>query len=155
MFRLHLQSSSVSANAQHPGCFCPWTFPFNIGLHLLPSDDFVSCLDYLLIYPTGKFQALQLIVRVLFGAVDWPLALCMLFHFLEIEFEMIMGLQSNFFMVFVMFHIYINASQCDNTQLSFTLFSCLNQCFIFTLYFSTRISRDVVLTLHIESRIAE
>ena len=52
----------------------------------------MSCLDSLIGYSTGEFQALQLIVLVVFGAVDWPLASCMLAHFLEIYFEMIVGL---------------------------------------------------------------
>ena len=33
---------------------------------------------------TGEFQALQLIVLVMFGAVDQQLASCMLVHFLQI-----------------------------------------------------------------------
>ena len=63
-------SSSGSANAQHPGCFRPWTFSLNIGLNMLPLDSFVSCLHYLLGYSAGEFQALQLIVLAAFGAVD-------------------------------------------------------------------------------------
>ena len=52
MFRLSV-SSSDSANAHLPGCFRPWIFHLNIGLNMLPSDSFVSCLDYLLGYSTG------------------------------------------------------------------------------------------------------
>ena len=63
-------SSSGSANAQLPGCFCPWTFSLNIGLNILPLDTVVSCLHSLLGYSTGGFQALQLIVLAAFGAVD-------------------------------------------------------------------------------------
>ena len=63
-------SNSGSANAQHPGCFCPWTFSLNIGLNMFPLDSFMSCLHSLLGYSTGEFQALQLIVLVAFGAVD-------------------------------------------------------------------------------------
>ena len=44
----------------------------------------MSCLDYLLGYSTGEFQALQLIVLVMFGAVDKQLASSMLVHFLKI-----------------------------------------------------------------------
>ena len=44
----------------------------------------VSLHPYLLGYSTGEFQALQLIVLAAFGAVAWPLAPCMLVHFLEI-----------------------------------------------------------------------
>ena len=52
----------------------------------------MSCLDSLLGYSAGEFQALQLIVLVVFGALNKPLASCMLVHFLEIKFEMIVGL---------------------------------------------------------------
>ena len=37
---------------------------------MLPQDSFMSCLDFLQWYFTGEFQALQLIVLVVFGAVD-------------------------------------------------------------------------------------
>ena len=63
-------SNSGSANAQLPGCFCPWTFALNIGLNMFPLDSFMSCLHSLLGYSTGEFQALQLIVLAAFGAVD-------------------------------------------------------------------------------------
>ena len=38
----------------------------------------MSCLDSLLGYSTGDFQALQLIVLVVFGAVDCGLTTCIL-----------------------------------------------------------------------------
>ena len=41
-------SCSGSANVHLLGCFSLWTFPLNIGLNMLPSDPFMSCLDYLL-----------------------------------------------------------------------------------------------------------
>ena len=63
-------SNSGSANAQLPGCFCPWTFSLNIGLNMLPLDSFMSCLHSLLGYSTGEFQALQLIVLAAVGAVE-------------------------------------------------------------------------------------
>ena len=44
----------------------------------------MPCLDSPLGYSTGEFQALQLIVLVVFGAVDQPLASCMLVHLFEI-----------------------------------------------------------------------
>ena len=34
-------------------------------------------------------------------------------------------MENNFFIVFIMFYIYRNASQYDDTLFSFTLFSCL------------------------------
>ena len=43
----------------------------------------MSCLDSLQGYSTGEFQAVQLIVVAVFGAVDLRLASCMLVHFLE------------------------------------------------------------------------
>ena len=61
--------------------FPPRTFPLNTGLNMLPSDSSVSCLDSLLGYSTGELQALQLIVLAAFGAMDEPLASCMLVHF--------------------------------------------------------------------------
>ena len=63
-------SKSGSANAQLPGCFCPWTFSLNIGLSRFLLDSSMSCLHSLLRYSTGGFQALQLIVLVVFDAVD-------------------------------------------------------------------------------------
>ena len=57
-------------NAHLPGCFCPWTFRLNIGLNTPPSDSFVSYLNSHLGYSAGEFQALQLIVLAVFGAVD-------------------------------------------------------------------------------------
>ena len=59
-----------SANAQLPGCFRPWTLSLNIGLNMLHSDSFISCLHSLVGYSTRELQALQLIVLVPFGAVD-------------------------------------------------------------------------------------
>ena len=64
------KSYSVSANAQLPGCFRPYTFSLNIGSNIFPLDSFMSCLHSLLEYSTGEFQALQLIVLAAFGAVD-------------------------------------------------------------------------------------
>ena len=57
-------------NAHLPGCFCPWTFRLNIGLNTSPSDSFVSYLNSHQGYSAGEFQALQLIVLAVFGAVD-------------------------------------------------------------------------------------
>ena len=70
MFRLSVLSSSDSPNAHLPTCFRPRTFRLNIGLHIFFSDSFVYYLDFLLGYSTWAFQALQLIVLVVFGAVD-------------------------------------------------------------------------------------
>ena len=56
---------------------------------------FQTELTYLLplyVCSTWEFQALQLIVIVVFGAVDKLLAFCMLVQFLEILFEMKTGL---------------------------------------------------------------
>ena len=59
-----------SATTHLPGCFCPLTLFLNIGLNMLPSDSFMTCLDSLLEYSTGEFQALQVIVLAMFGAVN-------------------------------------------------------------------------------------
>ena len=48
---------------------------------MFPLDPLMSGLHSLLGYFKGEFQALQLIVLAAFGAVDWPLASCMLVHF--------------------------------------------------------------------------
>ena len=69
-----------SVNAELSGCFGPWTFSLNIGLNMLRSDSFMSCLHSLLGYSTGTFRALQRIV------------LAALVHFLEISFKMTVGL---------------------------------------------------------------
>ena len=61
---LLLLSSTCSAYAQLSGCFTPGNSA-NIGLDMLPPDDFMSCL-----YSTEEFQALQRIVLVAFGAMD-------------------------------------------------------------------------------------
>ena len=45
---------------------------------------FMPCLDSLVGYSTGEFHALQLIVLVVPGAVDYSLTSCMLIHILEI-----------------------------------------------------------------------
>ena len=93
IFRLSLLSSSGSANAHLLGCFRPWKLALNIGLHLLPSDSFMPCFDSVIEYSTEEFRALQLIVLVvMFGAVNQPLACYMLVHVLDINFEMIVGL---------------------------------------------------------------
>ena len=65
--RLPKVNSSGFANTHLPGWVRRWTFPLNIGLNMLHSDSCMSCLDPLLGYPTGEFQALQLIVLVVFG----------------------------------------------------------------------------------------
>ena len=74
-------SSSGFANAQLPGCFRPWTFSLDIGLNMLPPDSLMSCLHSLLGYFMGSFR---LIVLAAFDAVDYPLAICMLVHFLKL-----------------------------------------------------------------------
>ena len=63
-------SNSGSANAQLPGCFCPWAFSLNIELNMFLWDSIMSCLHSLLGYSTGEFQVLQLIVLVAFSAVE-------------------------------------------------------------------------------------
>ena len=62
-------SGSGFANAHLPGCSRSWTFPLNIGLNMLPSDSFMSCLDHLLGYSTGDFQIFQLIVLAVCGVM--------------------------------------------------------------------------------------
>ena len=57
----------------------------NIGLNMLPYDSYISCLHCLLGYSPSEFQALQLAVRVSFGAVDSLLPTFILVYFLEIS----------------------------------------------------------------------
>ena len=47
----------------------PLDIPLNIWFNMLPSNSFMSGLDPLLGYPTGVFQALQMIALAVFGAV--------------------------------------------------------------------------------------
>ena len=42
------------------------------------------CLDSLVGHSAREFEALQLTVLPVFGAVDYPLSSCMLVHFLKI-----------------------------------------------------------------------
>ena len=69
LFHLNI---SIRADTLLPGCFRPWTFSFDFGLNMLPSDSFMSCLHPLLHvgYSIVKPQALQLIVLAAFVAVD-------------------------------------------------------------------------------------
>ena len=57
--------------------------------NIFPSDSFMSCLDSLLWYAIGEFQALQMSVLMVFGAGDYALASCMLVDIFKIKFEMI------------------------------------------------------------------
>ena len=74
-FLIHFETHTY---AQFPECFHPWTFPMNI-------EDVTFGLLYIMLrFSIRNVQALPLIVFVVFGAVDYPLASCMLVHFLEI-----------------------------------------------------------------------
>ena len=57
--------------------FLPPGHSLNIGTNMLPSGPFMSWLDSLLGYSSEEFQALQLIVFVVFGAVD--ISTCLLY----------------------------------------------------------------------------
>ena len=69
-FGLSVTCSSGSVDTHLPECLSPWPFSLNIELNMLLSVSFMSHLDSLLGYSTGEFQALQVIVLVVFGAVD-------------------------------------------------------------------------------------
>ena len=75
--------SSGSAITHPPGCFYPWTFSLHVGLNMLPLDSIMLCLDSLLGYSNGEFQALQIIVLAVFGptrtALNHYLNQCSLF----------------------------------------------------------------------------
>ena len=61
-------ASSGSATTHLP--VWPWTFALNIGFNMITSDSIVACLDSMLWYSTGGFQALQLILS-LWCLVPW------------------------------------------------------------------------------------
>ena len=114
----------------------PRTFSSNIGLNIFPSDSFMSCLDSQLGYPTGKFQALGLIVFAVFRAMDQSLAFCVLLHRWKssLKWQWVSKfdiMENNFLLFWLCFCIYLDASQYDNTLFSRTLFSYLKQCFMF------------------------
>ena len=50
--------------------FPPLDIPYEYWIEHVTFGSFISCLDSLLGYSTGEFQALQLITLVAFGAVD-------------------------------------------------------------------------------------
>ena len=72
LFELHFR---LSVTKQFWFCKCTthWMFPpldiIYIGLNMLRSDSFMSCLHSLLGYSTREFHALKLIVLAAFGAV--------------------------------------------------------------------------------------
>ena len=101
---------------------------------MLHSESFISCLDYLLEYSTGEFQALQLIVPVVFGVVDHLPPVCR-FTFWKFSLKWVCQfdiMENNFFIALVIFpHIYRSALQYDSDLFSFTLFLRFQYCFIF------------------------
>ena len=52
------------------GCFCPQTFFMETRLNMLTWNSLVSDLHYQLALSAGVFQAVWLIVLVVFGAMD-------------------------------------------------------------------------------------
>ena len=134
----------------HPVCFHPWTFSLNVGLGIFPLDSFMSCLYSLLGYSTGEFQALQLIVLAAFGVVDWPLAPCVLVHFLEVWFWNDSGFVSLTWGKTTFFHCFI--FWC--LKVKYFIFICLVFMSLVVLYFlwSTLVLSfciDIVLILSI------
>ena len=73
---------------------CPITTSNDCWLTVISgSDSFMSCLDSLPGYSRGVPDfTTYILVLVVFGAVDLPLTSPMLVHFLETQFEMIVGL---------------------------------------------------------------
>ena len=68
------------SNSTHAGTISSATGILRTFSRQISSGCFLSSLDSLLGYPIGDFQALQLIVLVVFGAVDKPITSCMLYH---------------------------------------------------------------------------
>ena len=99
---------------------------------MLPSDSFLSCLDSLLGYSTGapgfatdclrdvEFRGLT-IGLLYFGPLFGNYG-----GFVKLTYW-----RTIFSLFSIMFYIFLNASQHDNTFFSFTLFSRLKQYFIF------------------------
>ena len=74
-FRLSVTKQFWFCKCETPRCFRPWTFSLNIGLDMLPSESFMSCLHSLLWYSTVEFQVCNwLSLRRLIDS-------CMLVHF--------------------------------------------------------------------------
>ena len=147
-------SSSGSEKAHLPGCFHPCAFPLNIGLHMFPSDSFMSCLNSQLGYSTGSSRLCNWLS--LWCLLPWIYLLPPVCWstFWEKKFEMIVGFVSltnwrtTFSFFFIMFHIYLNASQYHNTLFSSTFMSQIMLYFLHsTLVLSFYI--DVVLTLSV------
>ena len=65
MFRLSVISSSDSAHVHLHGFFRPWIFLLNFGPLCV-----MLRLSTMTFYRAGEFQALKLIVIVVFGAMD-------------------------------------------------------------------------------------
>ena len=67
IFRLSETRSCGFCKYAPPWMFLPLDILFEYWIeHVVPSDSFMSCLDSLLGYSTGKFQVLQVIVFVVF-----------------------------------------------------------------------------------------
>ena len=141
MFRMHVLSSSDSANVHIPGCFCSWTFPLNMGFNI--SDSFMSCLDSLLGYSKGELR-------------DEPLASCMLVHICENKFETKVGLKvwhngEHLFRVFCLHFTYNLMPHCLITlYLPLPFFTSQLVLYCLTVYFSTRALLRCSLTLSID-----
>ena len=70
-FKQHFDTKYlVFYNPSPPRMFCPWTFFENFGFNTVLTDPFMLHLATQLIYSTGEFQALQLIVLAACGVVD-------------------------------------------------------------------------------------
>ena len=97
------------------------------------------CLDSLLAYSSGKFQALQLFVLVVSGAMDEALASYMLVHFGNLVwndsgFVSYNIMENNFFIFF-----YCVAPQYDILNLFLTYFHVSNSVLVFAWCISTLI----------------
>ena len=76
-----------AAIAPFPRCCYLCTVFLNIELKMLPSDAVMLNLYFQQGHFTWVFQAMQLIVIAVFGAIDQYLASCMLVHFLKFSYK--------------------------------------------------------------------
>ena len=121
----------------------PWTFPLNIRLNMLPLDFFMSCLDSLLEYSTGEFQALQLIVLA-----EFVLLFRNQLSNVDSGFVSLTWWRTTCSLFLTTFYIYPNVSPYYDTLFSVTLLLCLKWWFLYSvLVLSLYIF--VVLTLSI------
>ena len=90
--------------------FLPLDLVFEYWIEHVTFELLDVCLDFLLWYSSGDVWDLELIVLVVYGAVDYQLTICMLVHFWEIEFEMIVVWKFDISVLSMFVYIYLHIS---------------------------------------------